>query len=168
MGTKFAPPYACLTIGYLEETRLFPKILKNYFTDSICLYIKDNLFRYMDDGFIALAQNIDAISLKNALNDLHPSIKFTMETGKIKLDNMESLNFLDIEMILKDGKFVSTDIYYKETNPHDYLNFHSAHPQHIKYTIPFNLAKRIIVLVTDEDTMEKKNTSTNAERRTIT
>ena len=44
MGTKFAPPYACLTIGCLEETRLFPKILKNYSTDSICLYIKDNFF----------------------------------------------------------------------------------------------------------------------------
>ena len=83
MGTKFAPPYACLTIGYLEETRLFPKMLKNYFTDSTCLYIKDNFFRYMDDGFIALAQNFDAISLRNALNDLHPSIKFTMETGKM-------------------------------------------------------------------------------------
>ena len=40
----------------------------------------------MDDGFIALAQNIDAISLKNALNDLHPSIKFMMETGKMKSD----------------------------------------------------------------------------------
>ena len=131
MGTKFAPPYACLTIGYLEETRLFPKILKNYFTDSICLYIKDNLFHYMDDGFIALAQNIDAISLKNALNDLHPSIKFTIETAKIKSNTTESLNFLDIEVILNNGKFVSTDIFYKETNPHDYLNFHSAHPKHI-------------------------------------
>ena len=26
MGTKFAPSYACLTIGYLEETKLFPHI----------------------------------------------------------------------------------------------------------------------------------------------
>ena len=156
MGTKFAPPYACLTIGYLEETRLFPKILKNYFTDSTCLYIKDNFFRYMDDGFIALAQNIDAISLRNALNDLHPSIKFTMETGKMKSDTTESLNFLDIEIILNNGKFVSTDIFYKETNPHDYLNFHSAHPKHIKDTIPFNLAKRIIVFVTEEDTTKKR------------
>ena len=156
MGTKFAPPYACLTIGYLEETRLFPKILKNYFTDSICMYIKDNFFRYMDDGFIALAQNIDAIALKNALNDLHPSIKFTMETGKMKSNTTESLNFLDIEVILNNGKFVTTDIYYKETNPHDYLNFHSAHPKHIKDTIPFNLAKRIIVFVTDEDTTKKR------------
>ena len=77
----------------------------------------------MDDGFIALAQNIDAISLRNALNDLHPSIKFTMETGKMKSDTTESLNFLDIEIILNNGKFVSTDIFYKETNPHDYLIF---------------------------------------------
>ena len=64
MGTKFAPPYACLTIAYLEETGLFPKTLKNYFTDSICFYVEDNFLCYMDDGFIALAQNIDAISLK--------------------------------------------------------------------------------------------------------
>ena len=28
MGTKFAPPYACLTMGYLEETMLFPITLK--------------------------------------------------------------------------------------------------------------------------------------------
>ena len=38
------------------------------------------------------------------------------------------------------GKFVTTDIYPKETNPHDYLNFYSAHPFHIKQTIPFNLS----------------------------
>ena len=58
----------------------------------------------MDDGFIALAQNIEAISLKNALNDLHPSIKFTMERGKMKSDTTESLNFLDIEIILYNLK----------------------------------------------------------------
>ena len=110
-SSKFARPYSCLTIAYLEETQLFPKIVKNYFKDSICLNIKENLFCYMDDGFIALAQNINAILLKNALNDLHPSIKFTMETGKIKSNTTESLNFLDIEVILNDGKFVSTDIF---------------------------------------------------------
>ena len=27
MGTKFAPPYACLSVGYLEETILFPRLL---------------------------------------------------------------------------------------------------------------------------------------------
>ena len=27
MGTKFAPPYACLSVGCLEETTLFPRLL---------------------------------------------------------------------------------------------------------------------------------------------
>ena len=27
MGTKFAPPYACLSVGYLEEIILFPRLL---------------------------------------------------------------------------------------------------------------------------------------------
>ena len=31
MGTKCAPPYACLTIGYLEETKLFTQELPKYF-----------------------------------------------------------------------------------------------------------------------------------------
>ena len=35
MGTKFAVVYACLTVDYLEETKLFPVILPGgggYFT----------------------------------------------------------------------------------------------------------------------------------------
>ena len=32
---------------------------------------------------------------------MYPCIEFTVETGKMKSDNIESLNFLDIEIILK-------------------------------------------------------------------
>ena len=32
MGTKCAPPYACLTIGYQEETKLFMQELPKYFS----------------------------------------------------------------------------------------------------------------------------------------
>ena len=34
MGTKFAPPYACLSVGYLEEAILFPHLLLLQFTLS--------------------------------------------------------------------------------------------------------------------------------------
>ena len=49
-------------------------------------------------------------------------------------------------MVIKNehGK-VETDIYYKKINNHEYLNYNSHHPTHIKNNIPFNLAKRIIV-----------------------
>ena len=34
MGTKCAHPYACLTVGYLEETTLFTNELPKYFNES--------------------------------------------------------------------------------------------------------------------------------------
>ena len=52
MGTKCAPPYACLTIGYLEETKLFREELPKYFNQVECNLITELLKRYMDDGFI--------------------------------------------------------------------------------------------------------------------
>ena len=32
MGTKCAPPYACLVVGYKEETKLFPIELPTFFS----------------------------------------------------------------------------------------------------------------------------------------
>ena len=43
----------------------------------------------------------------------------------------------------------STDIYYKTTNSHD-----SFHPRHTFDNIPYSLAKKIIVFVSDPQTME--------------
>ena len=48
-----------------------------------------------------------------------------------------------------------TDIFYKETNSHDYLNYFSPHPEHKKQNIPYNLAKRIMVFVSDESKMNE-------------
>ena len=45
---------------------------------------------------------------------------------------------------------METDVFYKETNTHDYLNYNSHHPNQIKCNIPFSLAKRVLVLVSDE------------------
>ena len=48
-----------------------------------------------------------------------------------------------------------TDVFYKETNTHDYLNYKSHHPEHTKRNIPFVLAKRIIVFTTREEAVRK-------------
>ena len=87
------------------------------------------------------------------LNEMHPMIKFTLEPSKIK-NNSQSINFLDITIILHESKKIETDIYYKDTNTHDYLNYHSHHTTHVKNNIPYNLAKRIIVFVSDTERME--------------
>ena len=53
------------------------------------------------------------------------------------------LTFLDLRF--------TSDVYYKDTNTHDYLPYDSAHPESCKKSVPYNLAKRIIVFVTDSE-----------------
>ena len=38
---------------------------------------------------------------------------------------VQQLNFLDIIVILKSNGRIETDVFYKETNLHEYLNFNS-------------------------------------------
>ena len=52
IGTKFVPPYACLSIGYLEETILFPRLLPLHFTLTECKLIEEISKRLMDDDFV--------------------------------------------------------------------------------------------------------------------
>ena len=51
--TSFTSVYACLTIGYLEETVLFPK-LSNIYAEHNVLTVKETYKRFMDDGIVFL------------------------------------------------------------------------------------------------------------------
>ena len=153
IGTKFAPPYACLSMGYLEETKLYPELYL-HFDVSIVEFIIELYKRYMDDGIVPLPPTVDINVFESILQGLDPSIEFTLEKAmESTLPNgriCKILNFLDVNVILHEDGQVETDVYYKATNSHDYLDFDSHHPTHIKENIPFNLAKRIIVFCSNE------------------
>ena len=51
MGTKFAPAYAILTLGFIEETILYPSILQRW-GEQVQHYFKANFWKYIDDCFI--------------------------------------------------------------------------------------------------------------------
>ena len=159
MGTTFAPPYACLAIGFLEETLLYPQILSN-FDPILSKYVIDYFYRYMDDGFVPWPSDADINIFKDLLNNLDSKLKFTLEPPKkyttIGGKEQQKLNFLDITVILHETGKIKTDIYYKETNSHDYLSYHSHHPEHIKKNIPYNLAKRIIIFCSDGNTEKSR------------
>ena len=53
---------------------------------------------------------------------------------------------MDIEVILHSDNTDETDIYYKDTN--------SVHPKHSKENLLKNLAKRIIVFVSNNEKSE--------------
>ena len=58
------------------------------------------------------------------------------------------MNFLDIQLKIVNDALVF-DIYYKPTNPFNYLTYSSCHPSHAENNIALSLAKRIIKIVID-------------------
>ena len=148
MGTKMAPSYATLFMGYLEDT-LYKKISTDFGKD-VGNYFQKNWLRYLDDCFIIWPKHFgDHNILFNTLNNLHPNIKFTTNT------NNQETPFLDI-MVSISNRQLHTDIYYKPTDTHQYLHFKSCHPRHTKTNIPYNLARRICTIVSCNTKREER------------
>ena len=161
MGTKLGPPYACLSLGYSEETISFPRLLPLHFIFTECKLLEEIFKRFMDDGFFLWPKNANIDIFRELLNELHPLLKFTVEKGKNSCEQnfdtfAQVLIFLDVSIILHQSGRLETDIFCKETNSHDYLNYFNHHPEHTKQNIPYNLAKRIIVFVSDEEKMNER------------
>ena len=115
MGQIFAPPYACLVIGYLEEEKLFKTELQEQFNQEDISKIQSLYRRYMDDGSTILPNSVDCNTFLSCLNNLHPSIVFTLEAaifiereGKM----IQKLDFLDITVILNNEGVIETDVHY--------------------------------------------------------
>ncbi|XP_056012120.1 uncharacterized protein LOC130052095 [Ostrea edulis] len=66
----------------------------------------------------------------------------------------KNLPFLDL-FIIKEGNHITTDLYSKETDTHQYLDFRSCHPSHTKRNIPYNMARRICTIIPNS-TLRKK------------
>ena len=108
MGTKFAPTYASLVLGFLEITS-YQQILSKY-EKSHAEVINEEFQRSLGDYFLVLNDAWGDLSeFHDLLSNLHPSIRFTME------QNYTGLAFLDI-FIKRKGSLIITDIYYKPTD----------------------------------------------------
>ncbi|MFI0416629.1 MAG: reverse transcriptase domain-containing protein, partial [Candidatus Thiodiazotropha sp.] len=146
MGTKCAPVYATLVLAYLEET-LYTEV-ENAFGSDFKTYFEENWKRFLDDCFLLFNRSeVEHQRLQNILNSLHPCIQFTCETSKTRL------SFLDT-MVIKNGKKLETDIYYKPTDSKQYLLYSSCHPKHTRNNIPYSLARRLRAIVSDENVLD--------------
>jgi len=142
MGSKIGPVYAILTLAYLEETKLYPKVKESY-SEEYADYIIKQWKRYIDDVFLLWKKDEgDIIDFHRLINSLCDDIQFTMEHSETKIP------FLDV-LVMKRGRYIVTDIYAKPTNTKTFLHFKSCHDKHIKKNISYNLARRICTIVTD-------------------
>ena len=148
MGTKCAPVYATLVVAFLE-VKLYQKF-EARFGEEHRKKFENEWLRYLDDCFIYWDTTLcHEDQLHEILNDLHPSIKFTMESSPNKM------NFLDVQLLILNDKVI-TDIYYKPTDTQNYVPFKSSHPKHTLKNIPYNLARRLCTIVDERSTLNKR------------
>ena len=140
-GTTVAPTYANLTMGFLEID-LYDKVFEKY-GEIVYKFVKLYWRRFLDDGQIFWRKSFGPIEdFVEILNSLDGSIQFTHECSN------KGLSFLNLFLYI-DKQELLTDIYYKNTDSHDYLPFNSCHPRHIKVNIPKTLARIICTIVQD-------------------
>ena len=115
MGNPLSGVLACLFLEFLESGPFKFRLPK----DAV-------YFRYIDDILIFLPENTKIEHIKNKLNTVEPSIKFTHET-----ENNNSIPFLDI-LIIKSNDNLTFKVHRKTTHKNDYIHFYSHHDNKIK------------------------------------
>ena len=126
IGTKFTPPYTVIYMAAVEDNFQETLIKKPWLW-----------WRYIDDISMIWQHGEDELKIfLDKLNNFHPSIKFTCEYS------CEKVNYLDIQVIIREGK-LTTDLYFKQTDSHQYLDPSSCHPYHFTKPIPYSQALRV-------------------------
>ncbi|XP_060600672.1 uncharacterized protein LOC132754094, partial [Ruditapes philippinarum] len=137
MGSSMAPAYASLFMGKLEKDFIESRNIK----PTLWLRFLDDIFLIWDDTREELENFI------RDLNDFHPTIKFTQTISSSCVD------FLDVR-VSKNDCTLSTNIFVKNTNNHQYLHYTSCHPKACKNGIPYSQGKRYCRIISDDSTFE--------------
>eukprot|EP00061_Rhincodon_typus_P010968 g35639.t1 len=109
MGTCMGPSYACPFVGYVEQslfhsyTGTIPQLFLHYINDCIS------------------AASCTHVELERFINTFYPILKFTWTISDT------SLSLLDFSVSIF-GDRLETDIYFKLTDSHSYLDYTSSHP----------------------------------------
>ena len=127
MGTKLAPSFANIFMGWFEDSfvytyKLQPLMWKRYI---------DDVFMIWQHGEPELKDFI------THLNSRRNTIKFTEECS------CSSVNFLDVTVSLTPNGTIKTSLYCKPTDSHNYLLYSSEHPRHLLRGIPYSQFLRV-------------------------
>lgn len=144
MGTKAAPNYATLSVGYFEHKTFI--VITVRLSPDLANYLKSQWRRFLDDVWVYWLKRFGEVTIfLEIINRINPKIKFTLESSETEMP------FLNI-LTKKTNNIVTTDIFYKKTDSKNYVPFVSCHPSHTKVNIPFTLARMICTIVDDDET----------------
>ena len=138
MGTKVAPSYAVNYMGAFEHKHVYTYRLQPV------LYL-----RYIDDIFMVWQHGESELkTFFEHMNTCSEHIKFTTE------HSTEEIAFLDTKVKIEQSS-ITTDLYTKPTDSHNYLFYNSAHPQRCKDSIPYSQFLRIRRICTSKSDFDK-------------
>ena len=94
-------------------------------------------WRYIDDIFFIWTSDEESLTrFIDHMNSFHRTIKFTSEYSTTET------HFLDV-VIRKEENGLTTDLFVKPTDKHQYLHSTSCHPRHCKTSIAYSQALRL-------------------------
>ena len=100
--------------------------------------------RYVNDIFMTWNDSEDKLKDFQAyINTVNPAIQFTYA------HSFKSVTFLDVLVTLTNEGTISTDLYTRPIETHQYLHMNSCHPNHAKKAIAFSQATRILRICSD-------------------
>ena len=127
IGTKVAKAFANIFMGWFEDSFV-------YTYDTQPLLWK----RYIDDVFMIWPHGQDSLDqFVDHLNSKHDTIKFTVESSTTQV------NFLDVSVTINNEGGLTTSLYTKPTDSHNYLLYSSEHPRHLLRGIPYSQFLRV-------------------------
>ena len=139
MGTKMAPSYTNLLMGVLEQ-----QMLSSYKYKPLAY------FRYIDDIFMIWTEGEETLNeFLTHCNNQNKHIQFEQTISK------NSIPCLDVSVIFENGK-LTTDLYSKPTNKHQYLYSTSCHPKHIITSLPYCLALCLRHICSNDTLFQKR------------
>jgi peptide-methionine (R)-S-oxide reductase len=140
IGTKMAPAYANVFMCEFERDLLSRSVYRPY-----------AWFRFIDDIFLVWTEGEERLKeFLTFMNSLNPSIQFTSDFSYSRV------NFLDVSVSLGPDGTITTDLFVKPTDTHQYLQWTSCHPNHIKKSIPYSQALRILRICSDLETAKTR------------
>ena len=126
MGSPLSPVLSNIYMEYFEK-HLLPSIV-----DFEIIW-----FRYVDDVFAIIPNNVNIDAFLNSLNNLSHSIKFTTEK-----EANNCLPFLDVQVMRGNNNRPCFKVYRKPTHSNLYIHAFSGHSNNIKEGAINNIFQR--------------------------
>ena len=142
IGTIMAPAYANIVMSIFEHRLLTgswnkPFVWLRYIDDIFAIWI------YGEDKFKDFMLYINSINSSFQLSSIY---------------SKECVQFLDVSVSVDNSGSISTDLYVKPTDTHQYLMATSCHPNHNKGSVPYCQALRILRICSSKESAKLRST----------